>query len=199
MPQSVLVLLQKPQSPLADQLRQILDQRYGPQGWRDFNQALAAPPPAGPVVVLWDLHGYAAEEAAALGGVLSSDSVGVVVACGRVDPLARRTLAAVGALGLLAQPLGADQVAATLEMARATQERLHALAVERRGLERQWDERLVIEQAKWFLARSRGIGEAEALRQMQRHSRDTNQKLAAVARKLLETHRLFSGGCEEEK
>ena len=198
MPMVRLALLQKPQSPLQGLLRQALDQEFGPAAWRDFNQASDDLMDGGPVVVLWDLHGYGSPEIRTICQVLPNPWVGVVVACGVVDDLVRQALREAGALALVAEPTLPIQVAAALEVASSTLERLCELAAEREALERQMVERLVIEQAKRVLMEAGGLGEAEAMRQMQRHSRNTNQKLAAVAQKVVTACNLFNGKDHQE-
>jgi two-component system, response regulator PdtaR len=115
-----------------------------------------------------------------------------------VDELTRRALALCQALGLLALPAPPPALAAALEAAMATHRRIFALEQERESLIRQLAEREVIERAKRVLMAATGVSETEAMRQMQKHARDNNLKLMAVARKLLETYKVFNGHDHKE-
>ncbi len=188
-----LVLLQKPSSPHRASLEQALSQECAARYWRSEG------PPLPPVnldsegLVLWDLTGFGAIEMNTLCLILAAGRAGVVAACPAVDGPTREALVGCRALGLLMLPAPPLAVAAVLEAARATQRQLFTLDQERESLTRQLAERDVIDRAKRALMAATGASEAEAMRQIQKHARDNNHKLAQVARRLLEGYRIFNG------
>jgi AmiR/NasT family two-component response regulator len=192
------VLMQKTTSPFQADLELTLTREVGGRLW------LCPGPPLPPVdlgaegLVIWDLTDFSAPEVESLCQVMAAGQVGVVVASGAVDELTRRALALCQALGLLALPAPPPALAAALEAAMTTHRRIFALEQERESLLRQLAEREVIERAKRVLMAATGVSETEAMRQMQKHARDNNLKLMAVAQKLLETYKVFNGHDHKE-
>lgn len=197
MPSPIVVLIQKPGSPYGDMLETALSQEYGSRGWYRFESVQHSLGPGTPLMVLWDLYGHAMVEIHALAGVLAQEEVGVVVACGQVDDLVRQTLRATSALALVADPERPVEVAAALEVAGATHQRLLELTAQRKQLQRELEERQYIEKAKRVLMAAKGYSEADAMRHLQKHSRNTNQKLVDVARQVLAAYRMFNGDTGE--
>lgn len=187
------VLLQKPTSPHRGDLELTLTREVGGRLWCCPGPPLPSVELGSEGLVIWDLSGFGPPEVEGLGQVLAAGRVGVVVASPGVDELARRALSLCQALGLLTLPAPPPALAAALEVAMATHRRIHALEQEREGLARQLAEREVIERAKRVLMAATGASESEAMRQMQKHARVNNLKLMAVARKLLETYKVFNG------
>jgi response regulator NasT len=187
------VLLQKPISPFQAELEQALTREMGGRLWRCAGPPLPAVELGAEGLVVWDLTGFAPAEVEALCLVMAAGQVGVVAASAEVDETMRRALGLCRALGLLALPAAPLAVAAALEVAMATHRRIFALERERESLARQLAERDTVERAKRVLMAASGVSEAEAMRQMQKHARDNNLKLIAVARKLLETYKVFNG------
>ncbi|MFH1033073.1 MAG: ANTAR domain-containing protein [Pseudomonadota bacterium] len=193
MSRTTVVLIQKSDSPYRQLLETTLEQEYGAQGWHRFADIQGGLAPGSPLVALWDLHGHLPVEVQALAGVLAPEEVGVVLVCGQVDDLARQALRDTSALALLAGPRQALEVAAALEVAGATHQRLRDLSAQRQELQQELLDRQEIEKAKRVLMESKGYSEAEAMRSLQRHSRNTNQKLVEVARQVLSAYQLFNG------
>ncbi|MBI4800816.1 MAG: ANTAR domain-containing protein [Desulfarculus sp.] len=198
MPSPIVVLIQKPDSPYRARLEAALNQEYGNQGWRCFEAIQQSLHPGTPLIVLWDLFGHLPVEVHALAGVLAQEGVGVVVACGQVDDLVRQALRATSALALVADPELPVEVAAALEVAGATHQRLLDLTTQRQELQREIQERHYIEKAKRVLMAAKGYSEAEAMRHLQKHSRNSNQKLVAVAQRVLAAYKVFNGESGEE-
>jgi response regulator NasT len=193
MTRATVVLIQKPDSPYRQLLEATLDQEYGAQGWYCFADTPVGMLPGAPWVALWDLHGQSPVEVQALAAILAPEEVGVVLICGQVDEMVKDALRAINALALLADPKLPREVAAALEVAEAIHQRLADLAAQRQELEQELEDRQVVEKAKRVLMETRGYSEAEAMRALQKHSRDTNQKLVAVARKVLQAVQVFNG------
>lgn len=193
MPTPAVVLIQKPASPYRALLETTLSQECGSQGWHRFEAIQQSLPHGTPLIVLWDLHGHPPVEIHALAAVLAQEEVGVVVACGQVDDLVRQTLRATSALALMADPELPVEVAAALEVASAAHQRLLDLTAQHQELQREMAERHYIEKAKRVLMAAKGYSEAEAMRHLQQHSRNTNQKLVAVAQKVLAAYKVFNG------
>lgn len=197
MSRPAVVLIQKPHSPYRQMLEDTLDQEYGAGGWHSFASVQGSLAPGTPLVALWDLHGFPSGEVRALAEVLAPQEVGVVLVCGRVDRMVRQALRGTRALALVAEPQEPQEVAAALEVAAAIHQRLGELAVQRQELQQELADRQEIDNAKRVLMQTRGFSEAEAMRSLQRHSRNTNRKLAEVARQVLKAHQVFNGNGED--
>lgn len=193
------VLLQKSTSPHQAELERTLARETGGRLWRCPGPPLPAVELGSDGLVVWDLTGFDAAEVEALCLVMAAGRVGVVVASAQVDELTKRAILRCHALGLLALPAQPAALIAALETALATHQRIYALEAERESLLRQLAEREVIERAKRVLMAALGLSESEAMRQMQRHARDNNLKLLNVARRLLETYKVFNGHDEGDK
>lgn len=191
MERPAVLLIQKEESPLWESLARILDQECQATVWRGPMGAGTDPTPGGGVVV-WDVQGYTSQERLALSAFLAPDEVGVVV----VSPLESGLsglLRACGAWSLVAAPFTPGQLAAAVEMALAAQVRLNRLLAERDDLQRQLRERDVIERAKRVLMAAAGHSESEAMGQLQKQARNTNQRLIEVAGKVLTAYKIFNG------
>lgn len=191
MERPAVLLIQKEESPLWETLERDLGRECQATVWRGPMGAWTDQTPGG--VVVWDVQGYTAQERLALSAFLAPDEVGVVVVS-PLEPGLRELLAACGALALVATPLAPGQLAAAVEMALAAQGRLDRLLAERADLQRQLEERDVIERAKRVLMAAAGYSEAEAMSHLQKQARNTNQKLIEVAGKVLTAYQVFNGG-----
>lgn len=190
MERPAVLLIQKEESPLWESLAEDLARECQIAVWRGPMDAWTERGTGG--VVVWDVHGYTTQERLTLAAFLAPEEVGVVV-ISPLDPGLRDLLAACGAWSLVAAPFTPGQLAAAVEMALAAQGRVDRLLAERADLRRQLEERDVIERAKRVLMASGGLSEAEAMAQLQRQARNTNQKLVAVATKVLIANRIFNG------
>lgn len=190
MERPAVLLIQKEESPLWESLADDLARECQVVVWRGPLDAWTTRASGG--VVVWDVHGYTTQERLALAAFLAPEEVGVVVVS-PLEPGLRMLLAACGAWSLVAAPPNPAQLAAAVEMALAAQDRVDRLLAERADLQRQLEERDVIEQAKRVLMAASGCSEAEAMAQLQKQARNTNQKLAVVAAKVLTANRIFNG------
>lgn len=191
MERPAVLLIQKEESPLWESLARILDQECQATVWRG-PMGSGTDPTSRNGVVVWDVHGYTSQERLALSSALAPEEMGVVVVS-PLEPGLSGLLRACGAWSLVVAPLIPGQVAAAVEMALAAQERLNRLLVERADLQRQLGEREVIERAKRVLMAAGGYSEAEAMGQLQKQARNTNQKLIEVAGKVLTVYQMFNG------
>lgn len=188
-----VVLIQKPNSPLTDLIHAALAADADTHLWRAAGPDLPKAAPPG-CLHLWDLCGWEADEVRRLLAQDGFSQAPLVLASLGVGVVERLALGEARPLGLVVSPPTSLAVAAALEVAWATHGRMLALTEERRRLESAWEDREVIERAKMALMAAKGYSEAEAMRRMQRHSRDTNQKLAVVARQLIAAHQVFDEG-----
>lgn len=196
MPERHLVVIQKQGSPM----RPVVDAL----GAGDVIRRCQGPPlpeqAFGPdALTLWDLHGFDPNEMDSLADELAAGSAGVLVLCEEPDQTCRRLLGRINALGLVCHRQGPEALAAALELARAAHARLHALLAERESLRQMLSDRLVVEKAKRLLMESHGFCEEDAHRRLQKHARDTNQKLVQVARQLLAGHQAMDGDGPDEE
>ncbi len=189
-----IILAQSQDSPYKQLLETTLGSTYPASVLRlsslsDLPQ-LAASEPA---LVIWDICGFSDLEIQSLGKLLALSQAGVMLVCAQISPEVSELLSQVQALALLVAPQGAPQVAATLDVALATHRRLLTLGNEMEQLKRHLADRLVVERAKRVLMAAKGMSESQAMASLQNFSRQTNQKLVAVARQVLAAHQIFNG------
>ncbi len=182
---ATLVLVQKEDSPLRPRLAQALARvcrrrvvkraglplprvAYGPQG-----------------LVVWDVSGFGQDELEELIRDFSSDRVGLLLAGEHAGGAFDRAFGQAAPLGLVAAGQPAEALAATLELAWANHRRVCSLRSELDKLRGELSDRLVVEKAKRLLMSLQGCSEGDAMRRLQRYSRNTNQKLAKVAQQLI--------------
>lgn len=182
-------LLQKPGSSLKEPLLSCLGSLGGSLLTAGDIMDLARLPER--AVLLWDLHGFSAEEVDEIITSLPSYRFGIVMVSAAMDGFVLRVCRLAGALGLLVEPFSAMQVRATLEVALACQVRVWELVDQMASLQKEKESRPLVEEAKRVIMEVGGVSEPEAMRMLQRYSRTHNQKLAETSRRVLEAFRLM--------
>ncbi|KMY67693.1 hypothetical protein AAU61_07310 [Desulfocarbo indianensis] len=192
MADGTLILLQKEDSTLNPGLGQAL----GQGGGQRLMTREASPLPQvafGPHgLVIWDVSNFSETEMNALAGELASESVGVLLAGAKESPLLGEALRRTNPLGLLIPGQPAPALGAAIAMAWAHHRRFHQLRGELERYCQELSDRLVVEKAKNLLMEHQGYTEVEAMRRLQRYSRNTNQKLAKVAQQLIAGYEVFT-------
>jgi two-component system, response regulator PdtaR len=115
----------------------------------------------------------------------------IVTAFSDPDYLNKGTRA--GVFGYLLKPVSADELRATLAVAWARFRQQGELRTELEDLKVSLENRKLVERAKGVLMDRLSLGEAEAMRRLQKQARDTRRKLHEVARSILESEQLFTG------
>ena len=88
-------------------------------------------------------------------------------------------------VAVLPKPVGGETVTQTLQLLRATRERMRRLEEKQLTVEEQIGELRLVNRAKWLLIEKRGMSEAEAHREIEKQAMDSRRSKAAVARELL--------------
>lgn len=96
-----------------------------------------------------------------------------------------------GVFGYLLKPIDEKQLEVTIKVALRRFEEFREMSTERENLSLALKERKRIERAKGILMDRFGIKEAEAMKQMQKKSRDKNKKLAVIAEEIIEAEKLL--------
>jgi response regulator NasT len=100
----------------------------------------------------------------------------------------------VGVFGYMLKPVSLDQLRVNVAVAWGR----YLDYLEQNGeicnLKERLADRKVIEQAKWIIVKRKGLSEPEAMRLLQKHSRNNRRTLADVARSLIENENLFGEG-----
>lgn len=185
------LLIQDPESPRALMTIQSLNGE-GFAWQRMSHEAELLPDETGPRFVIWDLHGFSGDEQEALAHEMAGARAGVVVLSGPEDDAGQATIQTCRALSGAVAPRNAGELATSLCLGYAAHQKLAALMLEGDQLQKDYDGRLVVEQAKDYLRRSRGWSDGEALSRMRKKARDGNRKLAQVAREVLAGSTLFA-------
>lgn len=191
MADDTLILLQKQDSFLNPALEAALGKDTGKR------LVVGAAPPLPRVayssqgLVVWNLAGYEDEELAEITREMASDQVGVLLTGDNQSPLFRQTIDQVDPLGIIAPGQIPEALSVTLALAWDHHRRAHDLRGQVESLRDELSDRLVVEKAKRLLMDGLGCSEDEAMRRLQRHSRNTNQKMAKVAQQLIAGHMVF--------
>lgn len=196
MADATLILLQKKESTLNAALGRALAMHGGKHLVTNMAPPLpqVAYSPQG--LVLWDVSSFDDSDLPALAGDLSSDKLGVILAGPGQAWALDQVLRHMEPLGIVTQDQPAEALGVAIELAWAKHRRVHELRGELARLRQELSDRLVIEKAKRLLVESLGYSEGDAMRRLQRYSRNTNQKLAKVAQHLIAGYEVFGDDFE---
>ena len=97
----------------------------------------------------------------------------------------------VGVFGYLVKPVTIDQLRVNIGVAWARYNRQASLKSEVQDLKTALEERKLIERAKGLLMDRKGMGENEAMQRLKKQARNSRQRLADVARILVQGEALF--------
>ncbi len=191
MADDTLILLQKQDSSLNPLLEAAIGQDSGKR-----LVTKAAPPlprvahsPRG--LVVWNLAGFEGADRIGLVREMASGQVGVLLAGDYKSPDFQEAYLQVNPLGIITPGQTPETLGVTIELAWANHRQAHDLRGQLDDLRGELSDRLVVEKAKRLLMESPGYSEGDAMRRLQHHSRNTNQKLAKVAQQLIAGHMVF--------
>jgi response regulator NasT len=175
---------------LAARLRALGHQPVGPAP--DGEHALALARAERPDLYLFDidmprLDGLAAARALTEQGLRRP----VVVITGVDDPTLLERSVHTGVSAYLTKPIDERELDAALRLAASRHTELEALEAEVTRARQALEDRKLVERAKGILINTLGLTEPEAFRRIQRTARDHNQRLADVARHVIEQRTLL--------
>lgn len=98
----------------------------------------------------------------------------------------------VGVFGYLLKPIDQNQLEITIKVALRRFQEFSEISSECQNLNLALKERKLIERAKGILMDRFGIKEMDAMKQLQKKSRDQNKKLSVVAKEIIEADKLLS-------
>lgn len=98
----------------------------------------------------------------------------------------------VGVFGYLLKPIDEKQLEVTIKVALHRFEEFKEMSDKHENLNMALKERKLVERAKGILMDRFGVKESEAMKQMQKKSRDKNKKLAVIAREIIDAEKLLS-------
>jgi len=97
----------------------------------------------------------------------------------------------VGVFGYLVKPVTLDQLRVNIGVAWARYNQQANLKIEVQDLKTALEDRKFIERAKGLLMDRKGLGENEAMQRLKKQARNTRQRLADVARVMVQSEALF--------
>ncbi|GAA0804358.1 response regulator [Faecalicatena orotica] len=98
----------------------------------------------------------------------------------------------VGVFGYLLKPIDEKQLEVTIKVALRRFEEFKEMSDKHENLNMALKERKLVERAKGILMDRFGVKESEAMKQMQKKSRDKNKKLVVIAREIIDAEKLLS-------
>ncbi len=99
--------------------------------------------------------------------------------------------AELGAFGYLLKPVDGKQLEATIQIAQARYEEFQQVYAQADSLRNALEERKYIERAKGILMDRFGLKEPDAMRQLQKKSKDKNKKLVIIAKEIIAAEKLL--------
>lgn len=97
-----------------------------------------------------------------------------------------------GVFGYLLKPIDEKQLEVTIKVALRRFEEFREMSDKHENLSLALKERKLVERAKGILMDRFGVKESEAMKQLQKKSRDKNKKLAVIAREIIDAEKLLS-------
>jgi AmiR/NasT family two-component response regulator len=191
MEEAALVLLQKQDSSFTRLVKETLRRTNGTRLVLKSSAPLPRVVYGAHGLVVWDVTGYEEAAMAKLLPELASDRVGVLLAVDHASPEMQGALEFVNPLGIIPPAQSAGALRFRLKLAWAHHRQAHESRGQLEVLRDELSDRLVVEKAKLLLMESLCYSEDEAMRRLQRYSRNSNQKMAKVAQQLLAGHEVF--------
>lgn len=115
----------------------------------------------------------------------------VVIISAYSDPEYIEKAREAGVFGYLIKSASGNQLRAAIEVAWSRFARHAEARQEVEVMKKRLDERKIIERAKWILVQRKGLSEEEALRTLQRQSRQTRKRMAELAQQILDANELL--------
>ncbi|HEY5601548.1 MAG TPA: ANTAR domain-containing protein [Gammaproteobacteria bacterium] len=128
----------------------------------------------------------------ALANVINSHAVPVVVFTGSSTRVFTEKAAAIGLSAYIVSGFVPERVKHIMDLAKARFHEVHAIKSELEKARASLAERKVIEKAKGILMRRRTMDEEAAFQMMRKMAMDKNQKLAEIAKNIINADTLFN-------
>ncbi|MDY3619061.1 ANTAR domain-containing response regulator [Agathobaculum sp.] len=138
-----------------------------------------------PDIVLMDVNLPETDGLTAIETVQKLFQIPAIVITGFQDPGIAERIAAAGIFGFLQKPVGEYEIRSALSIAAARHAEQKAAVEQRDQAITKLSERKLVERAKGLLMDQFGIGDEDAMKFLQRKSRNENKKLVSVAQDLL--------------
>lgn len=144
-----------------------------------------------PDLILMDINMPGKNGLEALQEISASNDIPCIFVTAYANDSFIKSAAHLGAVGYVTKPVTEEQLRAQIKMGLSQKETLGAAQREAAHYKNALEERKVIERAKGILMDRAGIKEGEAMKRLQKISRDKNQKLIDVAREIVKADELF--------
>ncbi len=144
-----------------------------------------------PQLALVDIRMPGMDGLEAAGILFRQLNIPVVIISAFTDEQYVKRSSKIGVFGYILKPVTADELRVSLEVAWALHSQQVQLTDEVADLKTALEDRKVIERAKGLLMDRLGLTENDAMRQLQKQSRSTRQKLPDLARAILATSELL--------
>lgn len=96
-----------------------------------------------------------------------------------------------GAVGYVLKPVTADQLKAQIEIGASQKKRLRKASEDADHYKKALEDRKLIERAKGILMDRLQLREEDAMRRLQKKSRDENKKLTTIAKEIIDANKVF--------
>ncbi len=140
---------------------------------------------ATPDLALFDIRMPEMDGITAARQVFDELVIPVVILSAYSDERNVRAAQSAGVFGYLVKPTPESQLNAAIQVAWERYRQLVAARAENESLKNRLEERKFIEQAKWILVSRQGLSEPDAMRTLQKKSRDARRKLVDIAREVI--------------
>jgi len=144
-----------------------------------------------PDMALLDIRMPEVDGITAAGQLFGEMGIPVVILSAYSEQRDLEHLQEAGVFGYLLKPVSSDGLRVTLNVAWSRYLEAKRLAGEVKALEDKLESRKIIERAKGIIQETLGVNEGEAMRRLQRQSRDTRRPMVEIAKALLDTHGLL--------
>ncbi|HHV62770.1 MAG TPA: response regulator [Firmicutes bacterium] len=145
-----------------------------------------------PDVVIMDINMPRMDGVEAARAISERCPTPVVILTGYSDRELVERAADAGVFAYLVKPVDEHDLGPAIEVALARFDEERRLAAEARSAREALEARKLVERAKGILMDRLGLGEAEAMRLLQKKSRDQNKKLVDMARQIIEADKILS-------
>lgn len=144
-----------------------------------------------PDVILMDINLPGMDGISAIEKIHQTLNVPAIVITGFRDETIVERAGAAGVFGYLQKPVDEYEIRSVLQIAVERHKDYTKVEKERDQAVTRLDERKLVERAKGILMEDFGLSEAEAMRALQKKSKDANKKMAAVAAEIIKKSELL--------
>jgi response regulator NasT len=181
----LIFVLQDKDAPLHDLLDSVLKKMPQAVVYWPIDQEMPAEVLGSAAMAIWDLSSQSQAQKLKTAALFKANDTGVFILSEKGEDLNPDTLSLSQALGLCLAPSGPAALEASLQVALANHRLLCNLLGELEKSNRYLEERRMIERAKWVIMREKMYGEDQAMTWLRNLSRNQNQKMVDIAKKIL--------------